>query len=174
MQLIRPTLDLLPHYLAAIRGGWPPSLRDGAAEAELAALALDAGAVIRRLNDAGANGGDVRGFTRWLWDGAFCGRIAFRYLPGSAAPPPASSGHIGYGVVPAKQGNGYARSALQQLLEEIAPLGLPHVALTTDPANIASQRVIIANGGVRAGEETHPTGVPLLTWHIALRTSSNG
>ena len=97
--------------------------------------------------------------------------FGFRYHPGQTAPPPDASGHIGYGVVEQKRGRGYATAGLRLLLEEISGLGLPSVLLTTDPENIASQRAIISNGGVRVGEEMHPNDgrpIPLLVWRIAL------
>jgi predicted acetyltransferase len=50
--------------------------------------------------------------------------------------------------VPWKQGLGYAKSALRLILSEAKAVGLPYVEITTDPYNIASQRVIEANGGV--------------------------
>ena len=34
------------------------------------------------------------------------------------------------------------------MLLEIRELGLPHIDITTDPDNLPSQRVILANGGV--------------------------
>ena len=56
-------------------------------------------------------------------------------------------GHIGYGVVPWKQGLGHASRALALLLPDARALGLAYVELTTEAANIPSQRVILANGG---------------------------
>jgi len=50
--------------------------------------------------------------------------------------------------VPWKQRLGYAKSALRLILPEARAIGLPCVEITTDPDNIASQRVIEANGGI--------------------------
>ena len=61
-------------------------------------------------------------------------------------------GHIGYGVVPWKQGLGYATQALALFLPEARALGLPYVELTTTPDNLPSQKVITANGGVLVGQ----------------------
>jgi len=88
------------------------------------------------------------GFRRWLWDGEFCGSIGLRWQPGTTALPPHCLGHIGYAVVPWKQHRGYAKSALRLILPEARAVGLPYVEITTDPDNIASQRVIEANGGI--------------------------
>jgi predicted acetyltransferase len=70
--------------------------------------------------------------------------VAARYY-GATAP---LAGHIGYAVVPWKQRLGYAKSALRLILPEAKAVGLPYVEITTDPDNIASQRVIEANGGI--------------------------
>ena len=50
--------------------------------------------------------------------------------------------------MPWKQRLGYAKAALRLILPEAKAVGLPYVEITTDPDNIASQRVIEANGGV--------------------------
>ena len=56
-------------------------------------------------------------------------------------------GHIGFAVVPWKRRLGYATQALALLLPDARELGFPYVELTTDASNLASQRVITANGG---------------------------
>jgi predicted acetyltransferase len=73
--------------------------------------------------------------------------IGFRWQPGTTALPPTCLGHVGYSVVPWKRGRGYATRALALLLPDAAREGLPYVELTTDEENVASQRVIAANGG---------------------------
>jgi predicted acetyltransferase len=83
-----------------------------------------------------------------MWDGEFCGRIQLRWQPGTESLPPYCLGHIGYSVVPWKQGRGYATRALRALLDEAAAEGLRYVEITTDPDNVPSQRVIERNGGV--------------------------
>lgn len=51
-------------------------------------------------------------------------------------------------VVPWRRRRGHATQALRDLLPEVRKEGLAWVELTTDPSNVASQRVIAANGGV--------------------------
>jgi predicted acetyltransferase len=51
-------------------------------------------------------------------------------------------------VVPWKQGRGNAKLALKLMLEHARAEGLEYVEITTDPDNIASRRVIEANGGI--------------------------
>jgi predicted acetyltransferase len=64
------------------------------------------------------------------------------------ALPPHWLGHIGYAVVPWKRRRGYATRALRDMLADARSEGLRYVEITTAPANVASRRVIEANGGV--------------------------
>jgi predicted acetyltransferase len=160
IDLLAPSLDRLPFYADALRRGWSPdTVRKAAAAAEqLKRITQDPAAFVAGLDDPEARGGPIPmpdgttvprlpGFQRWLWDGEFCGSINFRWQPGGASLPPHVLGHIGYAVVPWKQGRGHATRGLALLLPEARARGLPHVELTTNPDNIASQRVILANGG---------------------------
>ena len=61
--------------------------------------------------------------------------------------PPYCLGHVGYSVVPWKRGRGYATRALALLLPDARKEGLEFVEITTDADNIASRKVIEANGG---------------------------
>ena len=85
---------------------------------------------------------------RWMWDGELAGSINLRWPRPGEPMPPHVLGHIGFGVVPWKRGLGYATRALALLLPEARARGLGFVELTTEPENIASQRVIEKNGGV--------------------------
>jgi predicted acetyltransferase len=160
IDLVVPSLDRLPLYADALqRGWWPDNMRKAVAAAEqLGRIAEDPAAVVAGLDDPEARGGPIPmpdgttvprlpGLHRWLWDGEFCGTIGFRWQAGTAALPPHVLGHIGYSVVPWKQGRGHATRALALLLPEARARGLPHVEITTNPDNIASRRVILANGG---------------------------
>jgi predicted acetyltransferase len=82
-----------------------------------------------------------------MWDGEFCGSIGFRWQPGTTELPPYCLGHVGYSVVPWKRQRGYATRALQLLLPHARAEGLAYIELTTDADNLASRRVIEANGG---------------------------
>ena len=83
-----------------------------------------------------------------MWDGEFCGSIGFRWQPGTNTLPPTCLGHIGFSVVPWKRRKGYATAALAMLLPDAKAEGLSYVELTCDTTNVASRRVIEANGGV--------------------------
>jgi predicted acetyltransferase len=161
MRLVRPEPVHLASYVAALEHGWSADTGRGveAAREELARIQVDAAAFLASMEDREAKGPAITlpdgsaakrlpGFKRWLWDGEFCGSIGLRWQSGTTALPPYCLGHIGYAVVPWKQRLGYAKSALRLMLPEAKAIGLPYVEITTDPDNIASQRVIEANGGI--------------------------
>lgn len=161
MQLVRPAAEHLPSYTDALQRGWSPdTMRPEAAAEELARIQADAQAFLASTEDRVAAGPPIRlpdgsavprlpGFRRWLWDdGQFCGSIGLRWQHGTPELPPHCLGHIGYSVVPWQRRRGLATAALAQLLPEARALGLPWVSISTDLDNSASQRVILANGGV--------------------------
>lgn len=57
-------------------------------------------------------------------------------------------GHFGYIVRPSERGKGYAKEMVHQNLLKCKELGLHKVMITCDRNNIASERTILANGGV--------------------------
>lgn len=112
-----------------------------------------------------------------MWDGAFCGSIGFRWQAGTSALPPHVLGHIGFGVVPWKRRLGCATRALALMLQEATRRDLRHVELTADPLNMASHRVIVANGGVlieRFRKEPAYGGAEALRFRIMLNVKSTG
>jgi len=182
--LVRPTLERLPAYTAALERGWSADNLRGEASAreELTRIAEDAEAFVTQQTDREARGREVTlpdgskaaripGFRLWIWDGDFCGAISLRWQPGSLELPPHVLGHIGYSVVPWKQRRGYAKAALGMMLVHARAEGLVFVELTTDPDNVASQRVILANGGMLVGPFTKPAqygSVPGMRYRIPL------
>ena len=161
MTLVRPSRAHLASYAAALERDWSPDNVRGlaAAHEQLAAIATDPDTFLLSLVDRKAAGDPIvlsdgttverlPGYIRWMWDGEFCGSIGFRWKPGTEALPPTCLGHMGYAVVPWKRQRGYATAALLQLLPDARAKGLRYVELTTSPENVASQRVIEANGGV--------------------------
>ena len=161
MKLVVPAAPYLDGYVDALKRGWSPdNIRLAATAREhLALIEKDAPAFLARADDREAKGEPITlpdgstvprlpGFVRWMWDGGFCGQIGFRWQKGTEALPPSCLGHIGYAVVPWKRGRGYATQALAEILGEARKEGLRYVELTTDPANLASQKVIARNGGV--------------------------
>ncbi len=169
MQLLRPQLEHLAEYARVLQRGWSGDNLRGAAAAheELAQIEADPAAFVALMHDPEGRGPAVTlpdgskvpripGLRRWLWEddaeppdgGRFAGSINLRWAAGDAALPPHVLGHIGYAVVPWKQRRGLATEALALMLPLAREVGLNFVEITTDPDNVASQRVITANGGV--------------------------
>ena len=184
MHLVWPDATRLPSYVDALRRGWSPdSLRPEAAAEELARIEVDAAGFLAEQVDREAKGPPVElpdgstvprlpGYRRWMWDGEFCGTIGFRWQPGTTDLPPHCLGHVGYSVVPWKRRRGYATRALAELLADVRPEGLAFVELTTDVGNVASQRVIEANGGALVERFRKPAAygdAESLRYRIALR-----
>jgi predicted acetyltransferase len=184
MELVRPRLAHLESYRAALERGWSPDniRRELATREELAEIARDPGAFIERMEDREAKGPPVPqpdgstvprlpGFHRWMWDGEFCGTINFRWQPGTSELPAHVLGHIGYTVVGWKQRRGYGTRALALMLAHAREEGLAYVSITCDEDNIASTKVILANGGALVERFTKPAaygGKPSLRYRIAL------
>jgi len=172
MHLVWPSREYLPSYTAALERGWSPDNVRGlvAAQEELVEIASNPDAFLASLVDREAAGDPIvmadgttvprlPGYRRWLWDGEFCGSIGFRWRPGTETLPPHCLGHIGYAVVPWKRQRGYATAALREMLPDARAEGLRYVELTTRPDNVASQRVIEANGGVFVEEFIIPAAL---------------
>jgi predicted acetyltransferase len=184
IELKTPTLELLPRYVDALQRGWIVDHIIGiaATQEQLAAIEQDAAGFIARQTNLEALGDPVTlpdgsrvarspGRQFWIWGGDFCGRLGLRWQPGSAALPPHVLGHIGYAVVPWKRGQGHATQAVAAVLPYARAQGLPYVEITTDPDNLASQKVITANGGVLIEAFTKPAAfgnAPGLRFRIPL------
>ena len=163
--IVKPENEHLPAYIAALKRGWSPdNMRAEVAQEQLAQIDQDPADFLAKMDDEDAKAGPVKmpdgstikrlpGIHRWIWDDAtpddpFCGDIGFRWQPGGSSLPPNVLGHIGFAVVPWKQRQGHAKAALALLLPDAWSRGLGYVELTTEPDNIASQRVIGACGGM--------------------------
>ena len=168
MDLVAPDRAHLDGYLDALRREWSPTTTDPDYwRGELARIEADPDLALAQFNDRdggarpitlpdGTQVQRIPGIVRWMWDGEFAGAINARWQPGTADLPPHVLGHIGYTVVPWKQRRGYATEALRQMLDIVRAEGLPYVEITTQPDNLASQKVIEANGGVSLGEFVEP------------------
>lgn len=160
MKLLIPSIDGIPAYVSALKKGWSPdNLRPEAADEQIAAISKDAASFVSKLDDPTAKAGPLTlpdgsqvprlpSIRRWIWDNEFCGHISLRWKPGTEELPPTCSGHIGYAVVPWRQGEGLASAALVAILPEAKAAGLKYVEITTSPDNPASIRVIEKAGGV--------------------------
>ncbi len=184
MELLRPTKAHLAGYADALQRGWSPdTLRPGSAQEALQGLQADADGFLRLTEDPQGLGPPVTlpdgrqmprlpGIVRWMWDEeGFAGSINLRWPRDLGPLPPQVLGHVGYAVVPWKRRRGYATRALALLLPMARAQGLGFVEITTEVANLASQRVITANGGVLAERFDKPAahgGAPSLRFRIEL------
>lgn len=160
MQLVWPDARYLDSYVAALGRGWSPNnTNPDAGREELLRISADAERFIAEQVDREAKGPPIvapngilltriPGYRLWMWDGEFCGVIGLRWQLGTTELPPHVLGHIGFAVVPWKRRLGYATRALALILPNAKAEGLPFVELTTDVDNVASRRVIEANGGI--------------------------
>jgi predicted acetyltransferase len=190
MTLVWPAREHLASYVAALERGWSPDTVRGhlAVEEELRDIAADADAFLASMVDREAAGHPIAladgttvprlpGYRKWMWDGEFCGNIGFRWQPGTEALPPTCLGHIGYAVVPWRRRRGYATRALGEILREARAEGLRYVHVETAPDNLASRRVIEANGGVLIDRFVTPASLgsrPHLRYRVVLQTASPG
>lgn len=183
MALVRPERRYLAGYVHALEQGWSPdNLRPEAAVDELARIAEDSERFLVEQVDREARGPAITlpdgrtvprlpGFRMWMWDGEFCGAVGLRWQPGTTDLPSYCLGHAGYSVVPWKRRRGYATRALGMLLPLARAEGLAFIELSTDVDNIASRRVIEANGGVAVERFFKPAshgGTESIRFRIAL------
>jgi predicted acetyltransferase len=169
VELVRPAAQHLAGYVDALQRGWSPdNLRPERASEDLARIENNPERFLAEQVDTEAKGPPIAlpdgstvprlpGYSLWMWDGEFCGSIGFRWQRGTTDLPPYCLGHVGYSVVPWKRRRGYATRALGLLLPYARKEGLAHIDLTTTEDNVASQRVIEANGGTFV-ERFHPPG----------------
>lgn len=158
IRLLNPCAALLDGYVAALKTGWSPNTVENVSADELMAVEADPAGFLDDLNhhEGPVKLPDGREVPRlptqvfWMSDGDFCGVIGLCYQPGSDTLPDYVPGHIGYTVVPWKQRRGYASAALAMLLTVARAEGLGVVTISCDSDNEASQKVVLANGGVLA------------------------
>lgn len=61
-------------------------------------------------------------------------------------------GHVGYSIRPSERNKGYGTLMLRLVLKKAHELGIARMLITCGKDNIASQRVILKNGGVLDSE----------------------
>jgi predicted acetyltransferase len=160
-----PDKHLLGAYQAALRGGWSPNTTRNVAPEHLAAIAADPDAFLAEIRGGpgrirlpdGREVDRIPGPTRWIFaedrpERPFIGSINLRWQEDAAgrpilALPEHVLGHVGYTILPAFAGRGYATAALAAMLGVAREAGLPEISITCDATNQASRRIIEKNGG---------------------------
>ena len=137
-----PTAGVRVSYLAGER---EVASEDGADLAWLKRAAADFDGFVGRLA-APVRGWGVPVTQLWYVDGSdYLGTVVIRR---ELTPELARvGGHIGYHVVPSHRRHGHAGRMLADALVFCAHFGLRRVLLTCEPTNVASSKVIEANGG---------------------------
>lgn len=105
-------------------------------------------ASVRREAVAPRHAGSVP-HTTWWWveDEEWVGRIDLRHRLTERQQE--VGGHVGYDVRPSRRREGHATAMLAAVLPHARALGVAEALLTCDADNLASRRVIEANGGRR-------------------------
>lgn len=93
----------------------------------------------------------------WLTDGnRFIGEASLRHRLNANLMR--EGGHIGYGIRPSYRGLGFGRRILALTLVECRRHGLDRVLVTCLESNVASARIIEANGGALENVIADPAG----------------
>ena len=103
-------------------------------------------------------------------NGTSVGAIQVRHGPSHSKDVPAHmASHIYYEIYPQHRGKGYGKEILKQGLEKAKEIGLKEVIITCLEDNIASKKIIEANGGDFVEDATIPsTNEKLLKYKINL------
>lgn len=190
MYLVWPSESYLPGYIDALRRGWSADNVRGevAANEELAMIAKDSGQFLRELVDR--DGKARRLYCPMGPQRPGCLVIDAGYGMGSSVEVSVSVGNLAHlifrlivlAILASLWCHGSVEMAMQpwRLKNFSWPRGtegLVHVELTTDPTNIASQRVIEKNGGRLVERFIKPAqyeNVEGLRFRIELNTSRSG
>ncbi|MEU8357445.1 GNAT family N-acetyltransferase [Nonomuraea sp. NPDC048882] len=154
-EFINPSGTLLTSFLAAVAEFradhdypvlWFVDDVDPKALVDPAAFEAYTARVVAERTSSGTRPGFVPMTTLWWIDGErFLGRLAIRHRLTPALEQ--SGGHIGYDVRPSARRQGHATAMLAAALPIARSLGISEALVMCDRTNIASQRVIEANGG---------------------------
>ena len=136
------------------------------------ALSADFGAFVQELLDKEEPEkvlpGRVAESIYWLVkDDNYIGRVSVRHMLNDYLWQ--VGGHIGYDIRPSERRKGYGKQILELALPKARDLGLKQILITCDNDNIASQKIIEANGGLFAGEyEVEEQETPIMHYWIEL------
>lgn len=111
---------------------------------------------VQELNEQAKGIGQPAGYVPqtvyWFVEGdEYIGRVDIRHQLNDTSRK--QGGHIGYDIQPSKRNKGYGKVLLQLAIEKAHELGIKDILMTCDADNLASSKVIQANGGVLAAAE---------------------
>jgi predicted acetyltransferase len=79
-----------------------------------------------------------------------------------------NGGNVGYYVRRHARGRGYAKQALRLAMDRLREFGVTRALLTVSPANVASIRVVLGQGGMLDGQGIDAAGEALNRYWINL------
>ena len=174
--LVSPSTRHARSYVAALREGFRRGAQERMSERRIRQIEGDFAAYIREITD---QKGGIRLPTGevvpkvpfsvfWLAeDDEFIGEAQIRHRLNAYLVK--EGGHIGYGIRPAWRRQGYGKLILALALEKCRELGIERALITCMQDNVASARIIEANGGVLENVIDHPAGRgPLRRYWISL------
>lgn len=92
----------------------------------------------------------VHSESHWLVEGhTYIGRASLRYELNERLRE--FGGHIGYEIRPSERQKGYGKLILKLMLERASELDINQVLISCDDDNLASAKIIEANGGLLEG-----------------------
>ena len=167
--LVAPALRHATSYVAALREGFRRGEQEIVSERRIREIEANFAGYLAIITDQRghitlASGERVRKVPfslRWLCEGdVFIGEASIRHQLNAHLLQ--EGGHIGYGITPSRRRKGYGRRILALALVECRRLGIERVLVTCLDANIASARIIEANGGRLENVIDAPSGHGLL------------
>jgi predicted acetyltransferase len=175
-ELVAPSLCHARSYVAALREGFRRGSQERPSEGRIRQIEADFAAYVEAITD---QTGSVRLPTGqvvpkvpfsvfWLVEGdEFIGETQVRHQLNEYLIK--EGGHVGYGIRPERQDQGYGKLILALALDECRRVGLRRALLTCLQDNVASARIIEANGGELENVIADPAGRgPLRRYWIAL------
>ena len=151
-----PTLDAFDSYIEALQEGYYMGIQPKADAALIAMAKSGPKAHLESLNEQKTgrfttpDGNEFEFVPHellWLMKGPeFIGSLSFRlYLSEYLTN---FGGHIGYGIRPKYQGQGFGKLILALAKKRAVQHGIDRLRLTCSPDNPASEKVILQNGGI--------------------------
>lgn len=175
-ELVRPSPRYARSYVAALREGFRRGAQEPISHRRIRQIEADFAGYLEAITE---QRGSIRLPTgrivpklpfsvHWLVEGEeFIGEAHVRHRLNEYLIK--EGGHVGYGIRPTRRRRGYGRLILALALEECRRLEICRVLVTCLEDNIASARIIEANGGKLENVIDDPAGRgPLRRYWIAL------
>ncbi|MGH6895874.1 MAG: GNAT family N-acetyltransferase [Geminicoccaceae bacterium] len=174
--LVRPSVRHARSYVAALEEGFRRGAQEVMSARRIRQIEGDFAAYVAAITDqtgrirlpTGEIVPKVPFSVLWLVEGdAFIGEASIRHELNAYLMQ--EGGHVGYGIRPSRQRQGYGQLILALALEKCRLVGLERVLLTCLQDNVASARIIEANGGELENVIDGPGGRgPLRRYWISL------